>query len=116
MATYTGGCHCGAISFSVEAEFTEGMSCNCSICRRRGHILAFTPRAALKARVAEGALKTYRFNKKIIQHHFCGTCGCAPFGEGATPDGAEMAAVNLRCVDGLDLKAIRIMEVDGASF
>ncbi len=25
MTTHTGSCHCGAISFSVEAEFAEGM-------------------------------------------------------------------------------------------
>ena len=39
--TYHGSCHCGAVTFEVEAEFTEGISCNCSHCKRKGMLLAF---------------------------------------------------------------------------
>lgn len=109
-------CHCGAVSASVDAELTEGMACNCSICRRKGHILAFVPRAQMTVLGDEAAITTYRFNKQVIQHKFCKVCGCAPFGEGEMPDGTKMAAINLRCIDGLDLSAVTITDVDGASF
>jgi hypothetical protein len=109
-------CHCGAVAAKVDAELTDAIECNCSICRRKGHVLAFVPRAALTLETPSEALSTYRFNKKAIQHHFCKVCGCAPFGEGEMPDGTKMAAINLRCIDGFDLKSITITQVDGASF
>ncbi|GHD64581.1 hypothetical protein GCM10007164_00460 [Luteimonas padinae] len=115
---YQGGCHCGGITFELEAEaITEAIDCNCSMCRRRGSLLAFFPRAALTLSTPESALGTYTFNRNAIRHHFCPTCGIAPFSEGVDPrSGAEMAAVNLRCVPGIDLSALKVTPVDGASF
>ncbi len=62
------------------------------------------------------ALSTYRFNRHVIDHHFCPTCGCAPFGVGKGPDGQEMAAINIRCIEGVDLTAVKRVPVDGRSF
>ena len=112
---YTGSCHCGSIAFEVEGTLESAMQCNCSICRRRGHLLWFVPRSALKLTKSIVNLSTYRFNKQVIAHHFCKVCGAAPFGEGAAPNGDMMAAVNVRCLDGVDLKALKINEYDGAS-
>ena len=87
------------------------------MCRRRGSLLAFFPRAALTLSTPESALGTYTFNRHAIRHHFCPTCGISPFSEGADPrSGAEMAAVNLRCVPDVDLSALKVTPVDGASF
>ena len=47
MATHEGSCHCGRIAFTLEGDVTEAMDCNCSLCRRRGGLLAFFPREAL---------------------------------------------------------------------
>ncbi len=115
---YQGGCHCGGLAFELEAEaITEAIDCNCSMCRRRGGLLAFFPRAALTLSTPEADYRTYRFNKEHLAHHFCPTCGIAPFSEGVDPrSGAEMAAVNLRCVPGIDLSALKVTPVDGASF
>jgi hypothetical protein len=113
--TLTTSCHCGRVAATFDIPVTEGMTCNCSICHRRGHVLAFMPRDALTVTTA-GHVTTYTFNKQMIRHQFCDTCGCNPFGEGEMPDGTKMAAVNLRCVEGFDLKSITITEVDGASF
>lgn len=115
---YQGSCHCGGIAFELEAEaITEAIDCNCSMCRRRGGLLAFFPRAALTLTTPEPALGTYAFNRKQIQHHFCPTCGIAPFSEGEDPrSGAAIAAVNLRCLPELDLATLAVKQVDGASF
>ncbi len=51
-----------------------------------------------------------------IAHHFCGTCGCAPFGEASDPQGNAMAAVNVRCLEGVDPDALQVRKVDGRSF
>jgi hypothetical protein len=100
MTTYKGGCHCGRIAFEVEGELQQAVDCNCSICTKRGALLWFVPRAQMRLSTPEADLSTYTFNTHRIRHRFCGTCGCAPFGEGVDPAGVAMAAVNIRCLAG----------------
>ena len=117
MATYSGGCHCGRVAFDLQADITEGHDCNCSMCSKRGGLLAFFPGEAFTLKTDASAMQTYRFNKQHIAHRFCTTCGIAAFSEGTHPGtGARMVAVNLRCVAGLDLSTLKIVQVDGASF
>lgn len=114
--THQGSCHCGGIAFELDGEITDAIDCNCSLCRRRGALLAFFPREALRLTTPEDNLGTYRFGKERIDHHFCPTCGIAPFGEGMDPrSGAKTAAVNLRCVDDVDLSRLNVRQFDGAS-
>jgi hypothetical protein len=113
---YEGSCHCGAVTFTVAGDLpATAMSCNCSHCRRKGFLLAFVPRGDLTLAGAE-ALTEYRFHRNVLAHQFCATCGAQPFAFGQGPDGAEMAAVNLRCVPSVDLDGLSIEQVDGASF
>ncbi len=113
---YQGSCHCGNISFDVEGELSEVMSCNCSHCQRKGYLLWFVPREKLQLKSPDSALATYTFNKHVIRHHFCPTCGCAPFGFGTDPQGNAMAAINARCLENLELDTLTINKVDGRSF
>ncbi|HWX48997.1 MAG TPA: GFA family protein [Roseomonas sp.] len=115
MAHHTGSCHCGAVCFAADTEITQALSCNCSICHKRGSLLSFMPAASFTLQQGEAALTDYQFNKGIIHHLFCSTCGILPFARGAMPDGTPMVALNLRCVDGLDLKTLPVVEYDGAS-
>jgi hypothetical protein len=112
---FQGSCHCGAVKFSVDADLPkQAMSCNCSICRRKGALMAFFPVNKVKVEGAD-ALKGYQFNKHRLTHWFCTTCGIHPFGGGTGPDGTEMRAINLRCVPDVDLDALAIQKFDGAS-
>jgi hypothetical protein len=113
---YQGSCHCGRIAFEVEGELEQVIDCNCSHCSRKGYLLWFVPRAQLKLKTPESDMATYTFNKHVIKHHFCPTCGCAPFGFGVSPSGDAMAAVNVRCLDGIDLPSLKRVPVDGRSF
>ncbi len=116
---YQGSCHCGAVAFELEtdAPIDKAFDCNCSLCRRRGGLLWFGPRAALKLTTAESSLATYRFHNRVLDHHYCAACGIAPFSEGDNPaDGMRMAAVNVRCLSEVDLATLEIATVDGASF
>lgn len=112
---YTGSCHCGQIKFEVDGTLEKAMECNCSHCSRKGYLLWFMPKAELKVLSQPSVLSTYTFNKHVIQHHFCPKCGCAPFGFGRDRTGNEMAAVNVRCIEGVDLGAITRIPVDGRS-
>lgn len=112
---YQGSCHCGKVAFEVEGEIGGALACNCSICSRKGSLLWFVPRDKLRLRTPEEAASTYMFNKHVIRHRFCPTCGIHPYGEGTDPQGRAMAAVNLRCIEGLDLAAIPVQHFDGRS-
>lgn len=116
MATYQGSCHCGNVAYTLEGEVTEAIDCNCSMCRKRGGLLAFFPRDALTLTTPENSYATYTFNTHKLQHHFCPKCGIAPFSEGVHPGtGNKMAAVNVRCLADVDLAALKITSVDGAT-
>lgn len=110
---YQGSCHCGRVAFEVEGELQGALSCNCSICRRKGALLWFVPRERLNLRTPEEHLATYCFNKHVIKHHFCPTCGIHPFGEGVDPQGQAMAAINIRCLDDVDPDSLPINHFDG---
>lgn len=111
----SGSCHCGEIAFEAEGEFDKALECNCSLCRRKGSLLAFVPRSQFELTTARENLSTYQFNKHVIAHYFCANCGIAPFSEATMPDGTEMTAINLRCVPEIDLRALTITQYDGAS-
>jgi len=113
---YHGSCHCGRVAFDVEGELGKVMECNCSHCSRKGYLLWFVPRERFALATPEQELATYTFNKHVIRHRFCPHCGCAPFAFGTGPDGAAMAAVNVRCLEGVDLAALERVPVDGRSF
>jgi hypothetical protein len=112
---YQGSCHCGQVAFKAAGTIESALACNCSICSRKGSLLWFVPRSAFELTTPEDAAGTYTFNKHVIKHRFCPTCGIAPYGEGISPQGHAMAAVNLRCVDDLDLASIPVHHFDGKS-
>ncbi|MDP2228712.1 MAG: GFA family protein [Moraxellaceae bacterium] len=111
--TYQGGCHCGKIAFEVDGTLEGALACNCSICQRKGSLLWFVPRAQLRLLTPESDMATYTFNRHAIQHHFCATCGIHPFGEANDPKGNAVAAVNIRCLEGVDLASVPVQHFDG---
>ena len=112
---HQGSCHCGRVKFEVEGELTGALACNCSICSRRGSLLWFVPRDKLRVDTAEKDIATYTFNKHGIKHRFCPVCGIHPYGEGKDPKGNQMAAINIRCLEGIDLDTVPVEHFDGRS-
>ena len=112
---YTGSCHCGDIAFEFEATFDAVLECNCSHCSRKGYLLTFIPHEQLQLNKGASSLSAYTFNKHVIQHHFCSTCGCAPFGFGDNPKTGAMAAINVRCLEDVDRSKLKVVQVDGKS-
>jgi len=113
--TYKGGCHCGAVRFEAKTDLGQVITCNCSICAKHGLLLTFAPAQAFALKSGQDQLTEYRFNKKIIGHTFCRVCGVEMFGRGKAPDGTEMVAINVRCLDGVDPAALKLTPFDGKS-
>jgi hypothetical protein len=112
---YKGSCHCGRVAFEVSGEIGSVLSCNCSICQRRGSLLWFVPREQLRLLTPDSNAASYTFNKHVIRHRFCPTCGMHPYGEGTDPKGRATAAINVRCIEGVDLDALTVTHFDGRS-
>lgn len=114
MATYKGSCHCGRIAFEVDGELQGALACNCSMCQRKGSLLWFVPRAQLRLQTPDDDhVGTYLFNKHVIRHRFCRTCGIHPYAEGVDPKGNAMGAINIRCLEGIDLETVPVQHFDG---
>jgi len=113
---YKGSCHCGSVTYEVDVEPGPVLECNCSICSRKGTLLWFTPRTKLNMLTGEDALTVYTFGTHNVQHHFCHVCGCTTFGIGKPPGAKEeTAAINVRCLEGVDLENLERRQFDGRS-
>ena len=110
---HRGSCHCGKVAFEVSGEVDGALACNCSMCARRGSLLWFVSRDQLRLLTDEADLAAYTFNRHVIQHRFCATCGIHPYGEGVDRKGNRTAAINLRCLEDIDLDAIPVQHFDG---
>ena len=108
-----GSCHCGAVAFEVEGEPASALSCNCSMCSRKGALLWFVPQDAMTLVTPEDASRVYEFNHHRIRHRFCPTCGIHPYAEAVDPKGNPMRAINIRCLEDIDLASIPVTHFDG---
>ncbi len=113
--TYTGGCHCGKVRYEVTTDLGMVISCNCSICSKKGYLLAFVPESAFRLLSGKDATTDYLFNKHVIHHRFCSACGIESYANGTDPKGNAMVAINVRCLDGVEPDALTITKFDGRS-
>ncbi len=112
--TWQGGCHCGAVRFEVTAEIDEVVDCNCSVCAKKGFLHLIVEPEKFRLLQGADALVTYRFNTGTAKHTFCGTCGIHAF---YTPRShPDKVDVNVRCIEGVDLAALKIKAFDGQNW
>ena len=112
--TWQGGCHCGAVRFEVTADIGEVTDCNCSVCTKKGFLHLIVAPEKFRLLKGEEALVTYRFNTGTAKHSFCGHCGIHAF---YTPRShPDKVDVNARCLEGIDLAALKIVLFDGQNW
>ena len=122
--TYTGSCHCGSTRFEVNLELDHMRVYDCSICRRRGALNHRVPEAALRLLTPLDALTVYQWHTGNAKDYFCPKCGIQPFRKprGYLSDEAKAQgkqsftgwAVNVRCLEGVDLDSIPIQHIAGS--
>lgn len=97
-----GTCHCGAVVFEIELE--DGLNqlrrCNCSLCRRKGAIMAGVPLDKLKLLKGEDSLTLYQWNTKTAKHYFCKTCGI--YTHHQRRSNPNEFGVNVACLEDID--------------
>ncbi len=115
LKKYTGGCHCKKVRYEVEADLSSILVCNCSHCQIKGLLLNFVTEDKFTLLFGQETLTEYRFNKKTIQHLFCSVCGVESFGRGENA-GVAMIAVNVRCIDTVELDSLTLTPINGKDF
>ena len=112
----TGTCHCGAVEFQITVEngLHDLRRCNCSLCRRKGVVMAAVPLQRLSVIRGKENLALYQWNTKTAKHYFCKTCGI--YTHHARRSDPNEYGVNIGCLDGVDLDGLGEIPVgDGAA-
>jgi len=115
LVVHRGGCHCGAVTFIVEAPADlEVTRCNCSICSMTDYLHLIVPPSRFRLLTGEDALTGYAFNTGIANHVFCRFCGIKSwYVPRSNPDGFS---VNARCLTPGTVRGMRITAFDGQTW
>lgn len=115
MVVHTGGCHCGAVQYEVEAPAELLVElCNCSICAMTSYLHLIVPRSRFRLLTDPEKLTTYTFNTGIAQHYFCKCCGIKSFYvPRSNPDGVS---VNARCLRPATIEKVTVHSFDGRNW
>ena len=95
-------CHCGAVE--LELSLPDGVvdprRCDCSICRRKGAIVASVPISGLRVVKGQDALRLYQFNTMTAKHYFCTNCGI--YTHHQRRSNPEEYGYNVGCLEGVN--------------
>jgi hypothetical protein len=119
--TIAGSCHCGKTTFRIEGELPTNLTrCTCLFCAKRGALWAYykPDQFQVTTPVTDDAI--YRWNTKLVAHHFCPVCGCTTFSNSPDfqPDGSwdknsRRIGVNARLFDDFDAAEAPVEVIDG---
>jgi len=70
-------CHCGAVQFELMLPkgLIDPRRCDCSMCSRRGAIVASVGLEGIRIIKGQDKLRLYQFNTFTAKHYFCSVCG-----------------------------------------
>lgn len=112
LRPYKGSCHCGAVSFELMSTLAPAVRCNCSLCKRKGAVMAVVEPQHFRLLSGEDALALYQFNTRTAKHYFCKHCGIYTFHRPRT--NPKIYRVNVGCLEGVDSFALEVKLNDGA--
>lgn len=112
--SHKGQCHCGRVKYTV--SLPEGLvdvrRCNCSMCRRRGAVVASVGLEDIHFESGEDALSIYQFNTFTAKHYFCSSCGI--YTHHQRRSNPKLYAINIACLDGVDPTTLKYVKtLDG---
>ena len=123
MTIYHESCHCDSVRFKVDAEIDHVRDCDCAVCRRRGALIFRVPAEAMRLLTNWDALAEYRWGTMTGVDYFCRICGILPFRKPSAPTRQELLdgaipfdgwAINVRCLEGVDLTLLPIKKILGS--
>ncbi|MBT4160024.1 MAG: GFA family protein [Gammaproteobacteria bacterium] len=111
--TYRGSCHCGRVSFEIDADIDHARVCDCTVCRKRGALNFRIHEDDFRPLTPLNEMTLYQWHTKTAKDYFCPHCGILPFRQPRTGD-SSIWTINLRCLEGVDLDTLPIEHVYGS--
>jgi len=110
--TYHGSCHCHAVTFSIQSDVEEFLTCDCSICRKKNALMLKVHESQISILTGAESLSTYQFHTNTAEHYFCSICGIYPFHKKrVTPD---HYSVNVFCLSDIEIEGVPVRATIGA--
>ena len=96
-------CHCGAVEaeINIPDNLEKILRCNCSLCKRKGAIIAIVKNEDFKVTKGKDKLKIYQFHTKVAKHYFCTICGI--YTHHNPRSNPAMTGFNVGCIDDIDI-------------
>lgn len=102
LAKHKASCHCGAVQLelSLPDGIVDPRRCDCSICRRKGAIVASVSLSGIRIVQGQDKLKLYQFNTGTAKHYFCEVCGI--YTHHQRRSNPEQYGYNVGCLEGVN--------------
>jgi hypothetical protein len=108
---YSGSCHCGEVTFCIDANIVELTTCDCSLCTRKNALMTKVHESALMIVSGQDVLSLYQWNTRRAQHYFCARCGIYTFHrKRSEPD---HYGVNVFCLEDFDPASVPVRATEG---
>jgi hypothetical protein len=105
-----GSCHCGAVTLVVPHAPEWVGSCDCSLCRKLGWLVAYYLDGEV---TVAGETNAYVWGDRMIGIHHCPICGCGTHWRTLGEDFGRMG-VNARLLDCFDPAEVEVRLLDNA--
>lgn len=95
-------CHCGSVVLELDLPngIVDPRRCDCSICRRKGAVVASVPLSGIRIVKGQDTLRLYQFNTKVAKHYFCSVCGI--YTHHQRRSNPEQYGYNVGCLEGVN--------------
>ena len=95
-------CHCGAVVLEIDLPdgIVDPRHCDCSICRRKGAVVASVLLSGIKIIQGEAVLQLYQFNTQTAKHYFCSVCGI--YTHHQRRSNPHLYGYNVGCLEGVN--------------
>ncbi|NAW87118.1 GFA family protein [Photobacterium halotolerans] len=102
LPVHRASCHCGSVvlELSLPKGLVDPRRCDCSMCRRRGAIVASVPLNGITIIKGEDKLSLYQFNTHTAKHYFCSVCGIYTHHQRRSHP--EQYGFNVACLEGVN--------------
>jgi len=113
-AIHKASCHCGVVQFelSLPNGLLDPRRCDCSMCCKRGAIVASVSLNGIKITKGADSFSLYQFNIHTAKHYFCSYCGI--YTHHQRRSNPHQYGFNVACLEGINpLELENIPTYDG---
>jgi hypothetical protein len=99
---HAASCHCGSVVLELDLPngIVDPRRCDCSICRRKGAIVASVPLSGIRVVKGRELLRLYLFNTMTAKHYFCSNCGI--YTHHQRRSNPQQYGFNVGCLEGVN--------------